>query len=91
MNTSAFRLRLVLIAPLAIGPAAGGHSPSIDVLGSYFPAWMICIMTGLALTLIARQLLIALRLNAHLHPAPIIYASLVALFTMIAWLAFFQN
>jgi len=29
------------------------HSPTIDILGSYFPAWMICIVSGLTLTLIA--------------------------------------
>lgn len=69
----------------------GHHSPSIDVLGSYFPAWMICIVCGLALTLISRQLLIALKLDAHLLPAPIIYPCLMAIFTLAAWLAFFQN
>ena len=27
------------------------RSPTIDILGSYFPAWMICIASGLTLTL----------------------------------------
>ena len=70
---------------------SGYHSPVIDVLGSYFPAWMICIVIGLALTLIARLALISIKLHSHLHPAAIVYPSLLAIFTFVTWLAFFQN
>ena len=70
---------------------SGYHSPVIDVLGSYFPAWMICIVIGLALTLISRLLLIAIGVHLHLHPAAIVYPSLMAIFTFVTWLAFFRN
>jgi hypothetical protein len=70
---------------------SGDHSPSIDVLGSYFPAWMICIIIGLAFTLISRLLLIAMGVHLHLHPAGIVYPSLMAIFTFVTWLAFFRN
>ena len=70
---------------------SGYHSPTIDVLGSYFPAWMICIVVGLALTLISRLLLIAMGVNSHLHPAAIVYPCLMAIFTFVTWLAFFRN
>ena len=66
-------------------------SPTVDVLGSYFPAWMICMLLGLGLTIIARLLLVALGLDAHMRPAPLIYPCLMALFTMAVWLAFYQN
>ena len=66
-------------------------SPTVDVFGSYFPAWMVCILIGLGLTLIARLLLIALKLDAHMRPAPLIYPCLMAVFTMVVWLAFYQN
>jgi hypothetical protein len=68
-----------------------GHSPTLDVLGSYFPAWMVCIMIGLAVTLIARQLLIALKLHAHLRPVTVVYVCLLIIFTMSAWLVLYQN
>jgi len=85
-----------LASPLAgfcLGGCAvpGDHSPTVDVLGSYFPAWMICVVIGLALTLIARLLLIAIRLHPHLQPAAIVYPSLMVIFTLVTWLAFFQN
>jgi hypothetical protein len=67
------------------------HAPTVDVLGSYFPAWIICAVLGLALTLVARQILIGLKLAAHLVPAPLIYVCLVIVFTLAVWLALFQN
>jgi hypothetical protein len=68
-----------------------GHSPTLDVLGSYFPAWMVCIILGLVLTVIARQLLIGLKLNAHLRPAGLVYLCMAILWTMAVWLVCFQN
>ena len=81
---------------LAIGLALGGcsandHSPTVDILGSYFPAWIICIVLGLALTLIARQILIGLKVNTHLYPAPLVYISMLVCFTLALWLLFFRN
>jgi len=67
------------------------HSPTVDILGSYFPAWIICIVLGLALTLIARQVLIGFKLNTHLHPAPLVYVCMLVFFTLTLWLVFFKN
>ena len=69
-----------------------GRSPTINVLGSYFPAWMACIVTGLLLTLITRELLIGLKLNNHLYPAPLlVYLGMLLLFTFAVWLALFNH
>lgn len=73
------------------GCEAGHHSPTLDVLGSYFPAWMICIVIGLVLTLIARQLLIGFKLDTHLKSAPVVYVCLMILFTLSVWLMFFKD
>ena len=85
-------------SPLVLLPAVlllGGcrsmrdHSPTIDVLGSYFPAWLLCIVVGLVLTLITRQLLVGC--NVNLRPAALVYPCLILLFTLAVWLAFFTN
>jgi hypothetical protein len=73
------------------GCGADDHSPTVDILGSYFPAWIICIVLGLALTLITRQVLIGFKINTHLHPAPLVYICILVFFTLVLWLAFFQN
>jgi hypothetical protein len=79
------------VSLMLTGCGADGHSPTVDILGSYFPAWIICIALGLALTLITRQVLIGFKLNTHLHPAPVVYISMLVFFTLALWLAFFQN
>jgi hypothetical protein len=88
--------KLIVLPTLAAGLGLTGcgaddHSPTVDILGSYFPAWIICIVLGLALTLIARQVLIGLKLNIHLRPAPLVYICMLVFFTLLLWLAFFQN
>jgi hypothetical protein len=76
---------------LLAGCRFDAHSPTVDVLGSYFPAWMVCIILGLAATLITRQLLIAARIDLYLRFAALIYTCLFLFFTLAIWLVFFQN
>jgi hypothetical protein len=71
--------------------SADDHSPTVDILGSYFPAWIICVVLGLALTLIVRQILIGSKLNTHLYPAPLVYISMLVCFTLALWLSLFRN
>ena len=84
-------LALGLLAPGASTALAAAHSPSIDVLGSYFPAWLLCIVVGVVLTIVARLLFIAWKLDTHLRPKPIVYPCLTAVFAMSVWLLFFRN
>ena len=65
------------------------HSPQIDVFGSYFPAWMVCIVVGIFLTVIARQLLVTLQIDAHLRPAGLVYLSLWFVFALSIRLVFY--
>ncbi len=67
------------------------HAPTLDVLGSYFPAWMICIVLGLVATLITRQLFIAFRIDLYLKLAVLVYPCLLVIYTLVIWLLFFQN
>ncbi len=67
------------------------NSPTVDVLGSYFPAWMACIILGLALTLITRQVLIGIKLNSYLRLAPLVYICLMISWTLVVWIIGFKN
>jgi len=66
------------------------YAPSVDLFGSFFPIWMICIAAGAALTLAARWVLIRARLDDQLGPRLIVYPSMVTLFACTIWLGFFQ-
>lgn len=67
------------------------RSPTVDVLGSYFPAWMVCIISGLTLALIAHWIVQVGNLKPYLGPAPLIYSCLVIIFTFATWILFYQN
>jgi hypothetical protein len=95
MKTRIFRIVAAVLALLVIAFVAvqllGHHSPTVDILGSYFPAWMICIISGLMLTLIAHWIIQMCQLKRYLGPAPVIYSSLMIIFTFATWILFYQN
>ena len=74
-----------LLAPLLL--ASCSRAPSFDILGSYFPAWLICLALGIVLTLIVRWLL--LRLQIEFVLPIVVYPSLTALFAFGIWLVFY--
>lgn len=67
------------------------RSPSVDVLGSYFPAWMVCIIVGLFLTLIIRIGLAALKLDKVLRPSGLVHLCLWAFLTLGTWIVLYKN
>jgi len=67
------------------------HSPTVDLLGSYFPAWMICIVSGLTLTLIAHWIIQLCNFKPYVGLAPLIYSCLMIIFTFATWILFYQN
>ena len=66
------------------------RAPSIDVLGSLFPAWLLCLTLGIVLTTGTRFLLSKLHLEEALSPPIVMYPCLAALFTIGLWLLFFH-
>ena len=71
-------------APMLIGCS---HAPTYDIMGSLFPAWLVCFVLGIILTLLARWLLLCARI-AVLYPV-LVYPCLGAVFTFAIWLVFF--
>jgi hypothetical protein len=64
------------------------HAPSFDILGSFFPSWLVCLALALLLTAAARWLFSRLRIAIAL---PVLtYPSLAALFSFALWLALFR-
>jgi YtcA family len=49
------------LAIAVLGGCSGGCSggPAHDILGSYFPSWMICALLGLLFALVVRRILTA--------------------------------
>jgi YtcA family len=84
-------LLLLIGALIFVVRPASHRSPTIDILGSYFPAWMICIVSGLTLTLVSRWIVRAYHLEAYASPTPLIYTCLTIIYTFVTWIIFYQN
>jgi YtcA family len=82
---------LLLVLLVVASRFSSYHSLTVDVFGSYFPAWMVCILSGLTLTLIAHWIVQARNLKPYLGPAPLIYSCLMIVFTFAIWILFYQN
>jgi len=67
------------------------HVPSINLLGAFFPAWMLCVLIGVVLALIGHRVLTAAGLDAWLGPRGIVYPALALAFTLAIWVAFFRG
>jgi hypothetical protein len=66
------------------------RAPAVDIIGSFFPAWMICLAIAVVLTFAARYLLLRLRLESEVGPLALFYPSLLTLFTSLLWLTWFR-
>jgi YtcA-like protein len=65
--------------------------PQINIIGSFFPSWMLCAAIGILLTLAARRLLIRAGLDPFLGPRALVYPSLAILVTLVLWVALFRE
>jgi len=75
----------------AVVLCGAGCNPLLNVEGSFFPAWMLCLVAGVALTVAARSLFLLLRLEPHLGPPVLIYPSLALLLSVLGWLVLYRG
>jgi hypothetical protein len=65
--------------------------PQINVIGSFFPSWMLCALVGIVTALLARRLFVRAGLDAYMGPPPLIYTSLALLVTLVLWMWLFRG
>ena len=87
MTTTRNLLRLTALCFFCTGCH---HAPSIDIIGSFFPVWMLCLTIAIILTFVARYFLIRYRLETEVGPPALFYPSVAVLFTCLLWLIFFR-
>lgn len=84
------RIRFFPLTALCLLCAGCNHAPSIDVIGSFFPVWMLCLIVSIILTFAVRYLLVRYQLETEVGPVALFYPSVVVLFTCLLWLIFFR-
>lgn len=76
---------------VVVGAGQVGCDPVLDVDGAFFPAWMLCMILGIALTFAFYPLFVRLGIEAYVGPPVLIYPSLALLLTLLIWLVFFRT
>jgi hypothetical protein len=76
----------LFLFPACAGLEACSRNPSLEVSGSFFPAWMLSIFIGLVATIIAKRIFLATRIDSHLTPHLLVYGALMICFTLLTWL-----
>jgi hypothetical protein len=77
---------LFLLAPWFL--VGCSRAPSVDILGSFFPGWLVCLVSAIVLTALTH--LVLSRLRVKLSFPALVYPSLAALYTLALWLIFFH-
>ena len=84
------KFRKVWLPCLAmIGCSGCSRAPSIEVIGSFFPAWMFCIIVALIITGLIRLELVRRGLEKQLGPLIVLYPSIAVAITCSLWLILF--
>ncbi|HKD86582.1 MAG TPA: YtcA family lipoprotein [Terriglobales bacterium] len=83
---------VALAVSIAVTLLAAGCSraPSFNLLGSFFPAWLLCGALGIALTVVARVVFVRTNFEKELAPLILVYPCLALFFTFTIWLLFFS-
>ena len=64
--------------------------PQINVIGSFFPSWMLCAAIGIVVAVLARQLFRRVGVDPYLGPRLLVYPSLALLVTLVLWVTWFR-
>ncbi len=66
-------------------------APAVNVVGSYFPAWMLCILIGVAGAVGFHQILVILGLERVLVLPFITHVAVTLVATLAVWLIWFGH
>ena len=76
---------------IALAVSGCSRAPTMDLLGSYFPGWMLCSALGIVAAFIIRQILGVTGINDYVVAPLLTYAGLAVSATLLAWLFWFGH
>jgi hypothetical protein len=87
-------VRTVLVSIAGVTPAVWvcgcGDAPSFDILGSYFPAWLVCILIGITVSAATGLCLSAGNRQKLIRWSIVTYPCLAASVAFTIWLLLFS-
>jgi cytochrome c oxidase subunit IV len=87
------RLQRSLILPvLSVAAQLTGCrlAPTFNILGSFFPSWLICLFAGIIVAVIANRLFARFALDKEILLPVVVYPCIALLFACTIWLIFFS-
>jgi Na+/glutamate symporter len=82
---------LTLPAALLATTCAGcRRSPTFNILGSFFPAWLICLFAGIILSAISNRIFVRFSLDKEILWPIVVYPCIALFFACALWLIFFS-
>ncbi len=66
------------------------RAPTFNILGSFFPAWILCGVIGIVVAAIVRVFFVRWNFEKELTPRLLVYPCLAAFITFTCWLLFFS-
>jgi hypothetical protein len=84
------RLKLGRVA-IALAVSGCSRAPTMDLLGSYFPAWMLCAGIGVLAAVIIWRILAMAGIDEHVVAPLLTYAGLALSATLLFWLLWFGH
>lgn len=84
------RIVIAVGVTMAFGCAGCSRAPSVDIIGSFFPVWLVCLALGVILTFGVRYLLLRYRIEQEVGPLALFYPCSVILITCLLWLVLFR-
>jgi hypothetical protein len=65
-------------------------APALNVIGSFFPAWMVCLIISIVVTGLLRLFLVRRQLEPAVQPVALFYPAVVLLLCCLLWLIFYR-
>jgi hypothetical protein len=77
-------------ALLTIEMAGCRRAPTFNILGSFFPSWLICLFAGITLSVIANRIFTRFAIEKEILWPIVVYPCLALFFAAVLWLIFFS-
>ena len=67
-----------------------GRAPTFNILGSFFPAWLFCLVAGIIMAVVANRVFVHYKIDREIVWSIIVYPCIALFFACTTWLIFFS-
>ena len=79
-----------IVALLSTALAGCERSPTFNILGAFFPSWLICLFAGIILAAISNRIFVRFSLDKEILWPVLVYPCIALFFACALWLIFFS-